>query len=85
MIEVSTRLELIQLDSLYDAECPRCGSPLILHQPDVNTADVMLGICSDCQGWYLLDAIAGLMAKLPHLADLCQLALRDRRDQSELG
>ena len=35
--------------------CPRCGSPLSLHQPDSQLPDRLLATCDDCKSWFLAD------------------------------
>jgi hypothetical protein len=37
--------------------CLSCDSSLELHQPDPGFAERLLGICPDCQRWYILDLI----------------------------
>jgi hypothetical protein len=65
---VVVSLELFPLDNLFEVECPKCSAPLVLHQPDIDLPEHMLGVCSECQAWYLLNASAGVMALLPDLA-----------------
>jgi hypothetical protein len=70
MATVSVLLELFRFDNCFHVECPKCSTALLLHQPDVDWPDQMIGICCNCQVWYLLDLAAGLMAVLPDLGSL---------------
>ena len=45
--------------------CPVCRRPLTLHQPDPNWPDRLVGTCEGCRTWLLIDAAAGVMARLP--------------------
>ena len=38
-----------------DADCPNCGDELLIHQPDPETPDRLLGTCDECKSWYLLN------------------------------
>ena len=35
--------------------CQKCDSKLEWHQPDIDDADRLLGICSECRVWHILD------------------------------
>jgi hypothetical protein len=70
MASVMFELRLYPLESFFHVECPSCRTPLLLHQPDISVPDRMLGICCDCQDWYLMDNLAGTMAMLPDLGKL---------------
>jgi hypothetical protein len=56
-------------EDLDDGGCLACGGSLELHQPDISSPDRMVGICTKCRCWYLLDAIPGrnraVMVRLP--------------------
>jgi len=56
-------------EDLDDGGCLYCGESLELHQPDIGSPDRMVGICTKCGCWYLLDAIPGrnraVMVRLP--------------------
>lgn len=74
MSSVFIALDLIRTPneerSLSQFTCSRCGSSLRLHQPDEQLADRLVGTCSECLAWYLIDAGAGLMVLLPDEDDL---------------
>jgi hypothetical protein len=46
-------------------ECPGCGIELEIHQPDKQSPDRLLGACACCAAWYLIDAAAAVMCRLP--------------------
>jgi hypothetical protein len=58
------RLETDPEDPL-GMQCPSCHDLLTIHQPDVERPDLLLGICPECRGWFLIDATAGVMSRLP--------------------
>jgi hypothetical protein len=35
--------------------CPGCDLPLELHQPDHHDPQRLLGICSHCRAWHVID------------------------------
>jgi hypothetical protein len=45
--------------------CLACGESLVLHQPDVNAPERLLGTCDDCGAWHLIDAERGMTVLLP--------------------
>ncbi len=52
----------------YTADCPDCGNPLDLHQPDPFSPDRILGVCPNCGRWVLIDVGSGgrlILKKLP--------------------
>jgi hypothetical protein len=61
-------------DDFLEAECPGCHGPIVVHQPDQNQPARLLGTCQSCSAWYLVDADAEVMVRLPE-GD----ALRDTR------
>ena len=67
---VSIRVDSGGLDGCFNLECPKCSTPLVLHQPDIDSPDRMLGICYRCRAWYLLDGLAEVMTELPVLREL---------------
>jgi hypothetical protein len=75
MSSVFVSLELDHCENGSGVECPRCCVPLALDQPDVDRPDRMLGVCYECEAWYLLDLTAELMAELPDLGDLAAPAV----------
>ncbi len=60
-------LELARIGRIDEARCDRCRDPLEMHQPDVASPDRLIGTCGGCHGWFLIDAEAGLMLRLPDL------------------
>ena len=53
-------------DGVIEADCPRCGHELVVHQPDAGCPDRLLATCKGCHAWFLttaalrpLDLIAG--------------------------
>jgi hypothetical protein len=69
-------LDIIRLvvapDDLSRSRCPACLDALTLHQPDEMLPDRLLGTCGECHAWFLIDATAELMVRLPD-----EQALRD--------
>jgi hypothetical protein len=45
--------------------CPECASPIVIHQPDTDLPDRLLGTCPRCGTWCLLDGGLRLVAILP--------------------
>lgn len=41
--------------SCTGATCPVCRKSLVLHQPDQNQPSRLLGTCTRCQVWVLID------------------------------
>jgi hypothetical protein len=70
MISMMVSMDFSHLRDCLRVECPKCSTPLVLDQPDIDAPDRLVGICCNCQAWYLLDGLAGLMAQLPDLSDL---------------
>jgi hypothetical protein len=46
--------------------CLACGESLVLHQPDLNAPERLLGTCDACGAWHLVDADRGVTVLLPH-------------------
>jgi hypothetical protein len=69
MTSIHLALEIIRLrpgiDDLSDIDCPDCHAPMIIHQPDESLPDRLIGICDSCTGWFLIEAAAGLIVRLP--------------------
>ncbi len=65
-----TSLELIRFECLNEILCVRCQTPLDRHQPDGERPDQLLGTCSECGSWYLIDSEADVMFPFPNLNDL---------------
>lgn len=49
--------------------CPQCQSPLVLHQPDPDLADLMLATCDECKSWFLLASKSVELTPLPDVSD----------------
>ncbi len=47
--------------------CANCNSELVMHQPDEQLPERLLGTCSKCHSWYLIDAAEGVMILLPEI------------------
>jgi hypothetical protein len=51
-------------------ECVDCRGPLELHQPDAQSPDRLLGICTGCGRWYVMLLAVGkpeaVLVSLPH-------------------
>src|SRR5262249_41236258 len=58
-------LPLARFEGAARAGCPGCGSPLELHQPDPERPGRLLGPCSGCGTWSLLDVVSGWSLGLP--------------------
>lgn len=56
----------------FGIRCPACEAHLRVHQPDERSPDRLLGTCPACSAWYLIDAGAEVMCRLPD-----ERALRD--------
>ena len=82
MTSISVDLDLIRLTSSpFDClmiPCPSCDDRLVIHQPDEQSPDRLLGTCEGCRDWFLLDEAGEVMVRLPNLEALrgTQLSLR---------
>jgi hypothetical protein len=47
----------VELDPAHPeiGPCPQCDLSLELHQPDFENPSRLLGICSHCRAWYIID------------------------------
>ncbi len=52
-------------EEFYALRCPRCGSPLVLHQPDPGLPDRLLTVCEDCKSWYVSDGRGARLTPVP--------------------
>ena len=52
-------------DALLQIRCPECRVPLVLHQPDEESDERMLGVCGTCRSWFLVDCVSHAMLRLP--------------------
>ena len=59
-------------DDLWDLQCARCQSDLVVHLPDPQTPDRLLGTCPDCKSWFLIDARGLRMTRVPEEIDRFQ-------------
>jgi hypothetical protein len=66
---IAVSLTLIDLPPSRKARlrvrCSNCQCHLAVHMPDPELPDRMLGTCSDCKSWYLLDCEGGVMFLMP--------------------
>jgi hypothetical protein len=46
-------------------QCSSCHDFLMLHQPDEDTPQRLLGTCPECRTWFLIDGHTDVMVKLP--------------------
>jgi len=46
-------------------QCTSCHDSLIMHQPDENVPDRLLGTCPECRTWFLIYSDTEVMVKLP--------------------
>ena len=78
MPSILLALDLIRLrldrDDPWEVACPDCHDHLVVHQPDEQRPERLLGTCPSCSAWYLIDATASVMVRLPD-----EDALRDAR------
>ncbi len=71
MTSIVLSLDLIRLTTDPDDPLvpvvPRASCPgsLVLHQPDEDMPDRLLGTCKECRTWFLVDGDTELMVKLP--------------------
>ena len=74
-------------DDLAGFTCTGCRGDLAIHQPDVRLPDRLLGTCDSCSAWYLIDAAAVLMVRLPDQDTLraARTALIRRDEPAEVG
>ena len=48
-----------------DPSCLACGESLLIHQPDINAPERLLGTCDDCGSWHLIDWDRAITVLLP--------------------
>jgi hypothetical protein len=46
-------------------DCPACGEPLDINQPDQTRPERLLAVCCECSAWYVVDTLAGVMMLIP--------------------
>jgi hypothetical protein len=49
--------------------CPRCHSPMELHQPDPELAERLLATCGECKAWFLANSLGNTLIQLPDSRD----------------
>lgn len=59
--------ERVRFECAAEVLCAHCQEVLDQHQPDSERPERLLGTCSDCGAWYLIDGCAGVMYRLPDL------------------
>ncbi len=87
--KVSAELDVLRFPTTVErpvkAHCLNCALPLSLSQPDLDSADRLLGVCERCKGWFLihlvLDQTEGLLWRLPDIEVVRQLSFGDPSDQ----
>jgi hypothetical protein len=52
-------------------DCLACGDLLVIHQPDINTPERLLGTCDSCGAWHLVDLDRAATVLLPDVDQLC--------------
>src|SRR5215471_14675520 len=57
-------------DDATGMACPRCHAYLLIHQPDQQLPDRLLGTCYECRTWFLINATAGVIVRLPDEEEL---------------
>jgi hypothetical protein len=65
-------------NSLSGIECQSHQIPLVLHQPDEDASDRLLGICQECGDWFLINTILKVAIRLPDDEDLRCMACSSR-------
>ncbi len=54
-VSVVLGLFLIPSHAKVGVRCPSCTKALVLHQPDQENPDRLLGVCTRCEDWFLMD------------------------------
>lgn len=65
MRTTSAQYERVLVGVAGDLVCSSCDEELDIHQPDLNRPDRLLGTCTCCGTWYLIDDEARVMLALP--------------------
>ncbi len=47
-----------------ETRCPRCKTTMELVQPDQKRSEAILGVCTGCPAWYLIDMQKGTITDL---------------------
>ena len=53
-----------------ETPCHTCGASLLIHQPDINAPERLLGTCDSCGSWHLIDCDRAVMVLLPDAVGL---------------
>lgn len=51
-------------EPLTEIACPRCSEYLVVHMPDPDLPERLLGTCCECKSWYLMDAAEQTMTSI---------------------
>ena len=74
MASIRLTLHIISLDFHHDdsvdIDCTQCNEPLQLHQPDQARPERLLGTCTDCGAWFLVDITEQAMVPVPTVQEL---------------
>ena len=73
--KVPTELHVLRFPAIVEhpvrAHCLNCDVPLSLSQPDLSSPDRLLGVCKQCQHWFLIhlmpDQTEGFLGRLPDI------------------
>ncbi len=60
-----------------DPRCLACGESLLIHQPDINAPERLLGTCDDCGSWHLIDWDRAVAVLLPDADGLRSAEVND--------
>jgi hypothetical protein len=80
--KVSADLDVLRFPTAVEPrarpQCLNCSFPLSLSQPNLNSPERLLGVCEQCEHWFLIDLIAnqteGLLCRLPDVEVIRQLS-----------
>lgn len=69
MTSTPLSLDVIRLQADGEAPleivCTGCQEYMVIHQPDDERPDRLLGTCPSCSAWYLINPAADVMVRLP--------------------
>jgi hypothetical protein len=69
MTSICLALEIIRLhpdpQAPSEVACAGCRGDLVVHQPDAQVPERLLGTCPCCSAWFLIDTAAAIMVRLP--------------------
>ena len=65
-LTISVPLRVFRHENLREPRCPNCDGLLVLHMPDMELPDRLIGVCEHCHAWFLLNSLQGLMYELPN-------------------